>query len=72
MDWDGGELDPSAQVTDTDGARHHTEAVLTEYEEDAVFPPLPDPGAGGAVATASSRCDCSRARHACIVGAPLY
>ena len=72
VDWDEASSTLSAQVTDTDGARHHTEAVLTEYEEDAVSRRFQTPGPGGLWRPLSSRCDCSVGEACLHVGALLY
>lgn len=72
MDWDEASSTLSAQVTDTDGARHHTEAVLTEYEEDAVSRRFQTPGPGGLWRPLSSRCDCPVGEACLHVGALLY
>ncbi|WP_263310587.1 DEAD/DEAH box helicase [Brachybacterium atlanticum] len=72
VDWDEASSTLSAQVTDTDGARHHTETVLTEYEEDAVSRRFQTPGPGGLWRPLSSRCDCSVGEACLHVGALLY
>ena len=72
VDWDEASSTLSAQVTDTDGARHHTEAVLTEYEEDAVSRRFQTPGPGGLWRPLSSRCDCPVGEACLHVGALLY
>jgi len=72
VDWDEASSTLSAQVTDTDGARHHTEAVLTEYEEDAVSRRFQTPGPGGLWRPLSSRCDCAVGEACLHVGALLY
>src|SRR5690606_27184371 len=59
-------------VTDTDGTRHHSEAVLTEYEEDAVSRRFQTPGPGGLWRPLSSRCDCPVGEACLHVGALLY
>ncbi|MFD4007127.1 SNF2-related protein [Brachybacterium paraconglomeratum] len=72
VDWDEASSTLSAQVTDTDGARHHTEAVLTEYEEDAVSRRFQTPGPGGLWRPLTSRCDCPVGEACLHVGALLY
>lgn len=72
VDWDEASSTLSAQVTDTDGAPHHAEAVLTEYEEDAVSRRFQTPGPGGLWRPLSSRCDCPVGEACLHVGALLY
>ena len=72
VDWDEASSTLSAPVADADGAPHHAEAVLTEYEEDAVSRRFQTPGPGGLWRPASSRCDCPVGEACLHVGALLY
>ncbi|WP_270408961.1 DEAD/DEAH box helicase [Brachybacterium paraconglomeratum] len=72
VDWDEASSTLSAPVADADGAPHHAEAVLTEYEEDAVSRRFQNPGPGGLWRPVSSRCDCSVGESCLHVGALLY
>ncbi|MFJ6044154.1 SNF2-related protein [Brachybacterium paraconglomeratum] len=72
VDWDEASSTLSAPVVDADGARHHAEAVLTEYEQDAVSRRFQTPGPGGLWRPLSSRCDCPVGEACLHVGALLY
>src|SRR5690606_20473308 len=72
VDWDDASSTLSAQVTETDGTRHHTEAVLTEYEGGAASRRCQHPGPGGLWRPLSSRCDCPVGEACLHVGARLY
>ena len=72
VDWDEASSTLSAPVVDADGARHHAEAVLTEYEQDAVSRRFQTPGPGGLWRPRSSHCDCPVGEACLHVGALLY
>jgi superfamily II DNA or RNA helicase len=70
--WDESAWAVSAPVTDADGAEHRAEALLEEYEEDAVSRRFQAPGPGGLWRPRSSRCDCEVGEACVHVGALLY
>ena len=70
--WDEASSTVSAPVTDADGVEHRAEAVLVEYEEDAVSRRFQAPGPGGLWRPRSSLCDCEVGEACLHVGALLY
>ena len=61
----------SAEVSEQDGAIHHADVVLAEYEETRLAP-LHTPGPGGLWRPRSSACDCPVGEACLHVAATLY
>ncbi|MGO1505675.1 MAG: SNF2-related protein, partial [Brachybacterium sp.] len=72
LSWDAGAMTVSAEVSEQDGAIHHADVVLAEYEEDSVSRRFHTPGPGGLWRPRSSACDCPVGEACLHVAATLY